>query len=676
MCFTGELYAFLLLALTLCQGPGHVQARNDNYQMSDVCKKYFMRDLYRKIDGAVLISQNERDLDCTITFQTHSILQRFMLRFDQLQLDCNDHLYIYDGAHAVSSYKADLSCRNTKQTVGAIYTRTNFVTLKYITDSWGTNANGFRLVITAVKDPKHSCKDFRCTQNEFCIETDLICDGVNHCGDGSDEATSTLCANSEVSTILGMQTTWFAVALVFLILSVAGLVTAGVLCFCRQRVATPRHLHNAHNAQSHPPVSFPWIPSSSWRYVLIQREVSLAAHRHASRSVVSFRPSSEIGPNGRSLRSSCWWASGPVPASKMDPPMMVVRKAVGVYLLTILITIQSSTAAQTQPFVISNTLDSQGSPGRDYFVGPCLVNTNQTCPDKEVTFFLYTQRNPNDSQQILVDETGSNLLQTNFTPSNPTKIIVHGYDSSMRLSYLVDVRNEYLKSYDYNVIAVDWHRLASAPCYPIVVRNVPHVGDCVAQLVQRIRDTGAEDIHAIGFSLGAHVPAFAANALRPYKMPRITGLDPAMPLFVTVDDDHKLDAGDGQFVDVVHTNAFIQGKIEMSGHVDFYMNGGVNQPGCWEMGNLFECDHHRAVMYFAESINSKVGFWGWQCGGFVPYLLGLCPPRYPAVLAGDKVDRKRRGFHLVRTHSRSPYAMGNFSVNRLDMSYMEEGPRR
>lgn len=50
-------------------------------------------------------------------------------------------------------FQADLSCRNTKQTVGAIYTRTNFVTLKYVTDAWGTNSNGFRLVITAVKDP-------------------------------------------------------------------------------------------------------------------------------------------------------------------------------------------------------------------------------------------------------------------------------------------------------------------------------------------------------------------------------------------------------------------------------------------------------------------------------------------------------------------------------------------
>lgn len=31
--------------------------------------------------------------------------------------------------------------------------RTNYVTLKYVTDAWGTDNNGFKLVITAVKDP-------------------------------------------------------------------------------------------------------------------------------------------------------------------------------------------------------------------------------------------------------------------------------------------------------------------------------------------------------------------------------------------------------------------------------------------------------------------------------------------------------------------------------------------
>nr|CAD7265999.1 unnamed protein product [Timema shepardi] len=57
---------------------------------------------------------------------------------------------------------SDLSCRNTRQSVGSIYTRTNFVTLKYVTDGWGTESNGFKLVITAFKDKikiLFSCSD-------------------------------------------------------------------------------------------------------------------------------------------------------------------------------------------------------------------------------------------------------------------------------------------------------------------------------------------------------------------------------------------------------------------------------------------------------------------------------------------------------------------------------------
>ncbi len=47
----------------------------------------------------------------------------------------------------------DISCRNTKQSVGILFTNTNHITLKYVTDNWGTDMNGFKLVITAIKDP-------------------------------------------------------------------------------------------------------------------------------------------------------------------------------------------------------------------------------------------------------------------------------------------------------------------------------------------------------------------------------------------------------------------------------------------------------------------------------------------------------------------------------------------
>uniref|UniRef100_A0A1B0CL85 Putative conserved plasma membrane protein n=1 Tax=Lutzomyia longipalpis TaxID=7200 RepID=A0A1B0CL85_LUTLO len=197
-------------------------AATDFHHMSFLCKNHYLRQLYRKIDGALLWSQNERNLDCVITFQTDSILQRFMLRFDMLQLDCNDHLY------------ADLTCRNTKQSVGAIFTRTNFVTLKYVTDNWGTDTNGFKLVITAIKDPKHSCKDFRCTLREFCIHPDLVCDGVNNCADGSDEAVGTLCPISDPYTILGLELTWIVLVAVSGLLVICACCVGLAICLCRR----------------------------------------------------------------------------------------------------------------------------------------------------------------------------------------------------------------------------------------------------------------------------------------------------------------------------------------------------------------------------------------------------------------------------------------------------------
>lgn len=117
------------------------------------------------------------------------------------------------------------------------------------------------------------------------------------------------------------------------------------------------------------------------------------------------------------------------------------------------------------------------------------------------------------------------------------------------------------------------------------MHNVRHCGRCVADLVRRILESGTDDIHVLGFSLGAHVPNYVALNVRPFVLPRISGLDPAMPLFITAGRDQKLDATDARFVDVIHTNALIQGKIERCGHVDFYMNGGIIQPGCSRGGS-------------------------------------------------------------------------------------------
>lgn len=69
---------------------------------------------------------------------------------------------------------------------------------------------------------------------------------------------------------------------------------------------------------------------------------------------------------------------------------------------------------------------------------------------------------------------------------------------------------------------------------------------------------------------------------------------------------------------VIHTDVFMRGVLVPSGHVDFYINGGFEQPGCYDQTamNPGSCNHERAPEYYAESIQTDRGFWGSKCGEF------------------------------------------------------------
>ncbi len=74
----------------------------------------FLSSIPHPIDGAVVTSSNERDVDCVFTFQTEGILERLMLRFERLAIDCNDRLVVYDGAHAIGQPKVSKIVRPAK----------------------------------------------------------------------------------------------------------------------------------------------------------------------------------------------------------------------------------------------------------------------------------------------------------------------------------------------------------------------------------------------------------------------------------------------------------------------------------------------------------------------------------------------------------------------------------
>ncbi|KAG8196203.1 hypothetical protein JTE90_007930 [Oedothorax gibbosus] len=231
------------LILVLC-GNGVLSDNNKYYHTSALCLHETEQALYKRVEGgAVVTSESERNVRCVVTFQTDSILQRFMLRFEHLALDCDDHLFVFDGAHEYGNYKYDLSCRSTRTEVGTIFTQGNYVTLKYITDNKSLPGNGFRLIVTAVKRPNTGCTTFRCL-NDLCISKNLTCDGVNHCGDNSDETSQANCADETATKqILGLNFgTFVSLALgTFLICCVC--VVAVIACVFRKE-ARQRQLDN------------------------------------------------------------------------------------------------------------------------------------------------------------------------------------------------------------------------------------------------------------------------------------------------------------------------------------------------------------------------------------------------------------------------------------------------
>ncbi|TMW49842.1 hypothetical protein DOY81_005082 [Sarcophaga bullata] len=305
------------------------------------------------------------------------------------------------------------------------------------------------------------------------------------------------------------------------------------------------------------------------------------------------------------------------------------------------------------------------SSNRDITIGPCTWAIERKCPDNDITFYLYTRKNPDDRQYLYIDSNldDSNLTKSYYDSKHPSKIIIHGYNSDMFLHPLQMMKMEYLAKGDYNLFYVDWSKLAPGPCYMSAVHNTKHTGACVAQLVERILDMGSTDIHVIGFSLGAQLSNYIAKNLGTFQLPRITGLDPAMPLFVTASENDKLDPTDAVYVDIIHTNAMVQGKLERCGHADFYMNGGIIQPGCSRNNplNPFACSHQRATAYYLESIRSPKGFWGWACSSYIAYLLGMCPQTNYLVEVGENVKRTTRGMFLVETNDTAPYALGKWT---------------
>lgn len=73
------------------------------------------------------------------------------------------------------------------------------------------------------------------------------------------------------------------------------------------------------------------------------------------------------------------------------------------------------------------------------------------------TFDLFTRSNLLEKQSLLYNDTAS-FNNTNFDPKHETKMIVHGFmDNPIFGTWMVKMKNEFLKKDTFNVIIVNWH---------------------------------------------------------------------------------------------------------------------------------------------------------------------------------------------------------------------------
>lgn len=195
-----------------------------------------------------------------------------------------------------------------------------------------------------------------------------------------------------------------------------------------------------------------------------------------------------------------------------------------------------------------------------------------------------------DSVEIDTVRPTLNLTALEDLHNVSVRVIVHGFGSGCLHVWIYEMRTALMAVEDCVILCVDWENGASLPNYVRAAANTRLVGKQLSMVLKGLKENKNLDLtrtHIIGFSLGAHVAGFAGSDL--LGLHRITGLDPAGPLFESQHPKARLDSTDAEFVDVIHSNGENLilgglGSFQPMGHVDFYPNGGRVQSGC---SNIF-----------------------------------------------------------------------------------------
>uniref|UniRef100_A0A665URD6 Lipase, member Ib n=1 Tax=Echeneis naucrates TaxID=173247 RepID=A0A665URD6_ECHNA len=210
-----------------------------------------------------------------------------------------------------------------------------------------------------------------------------------------------------------------------------------------------------------------------------------------------------------------------------------------------------------------------------------------------VRLLLYTRSNLDCGRELDHHRLSSQPL---FNLSRPTAFVIHGYRPTGAPPIWIDhIVHLLAEQEDMNVIVVDWNKGAANLNYFTAVTYTREAARNLTGFIMTMEEEGAalSSLHLIGVSLGAHLAGFVGANLKG-KIGRITAF----------------------------------GLRGAHGHIDFYANGGVDQPGCpktiFAGKSYFVCDHQRSVFLFLCALNRTCSLTGYPCSSYGDFLDGRC----------------------------------------------------
>ncbi|KAF2900075.1 hypothetical protein ILUMI_06111 [Ignelater luminosus] len=296
------------------------------------------------------------------------------------------------------------------------------------------------------------------------------------------------------------------------------------------------------------------------------------------------------------------------------------------------------------------------------------------CPDNvkfnehHVRLLLFTREYSNMPGLINKDD-------PTMDTSKPIKLLIPDWLCNVASDGMPDLKQAYLQAYDCNVIVVDWtkysiDRYVNSFCFVPEIAKV--LGKFLCYLHTQLR-VPLNKIHLVGYGMGGQMAGLVGQETQKQckiKLERITGLDPAGPLYQGLDKSRRLDESDAAFVDVIHTNGGYLGYNGPCGTVDFFVNCGTYQPGCIETGSgltpqnllalpvkMVSCSHLRALQYFTESINSD-NFVATSCAGCPVVCLKDIIFATTTKMGEYLTKKPNREKYWCPTNSQPPYAKG------------------